>query len=67
MNTQTQWDFEKAMDSGRRLKDMGWNKQRILESMGESGNFNMAIAPLVLDQLFASEDLNSPVQFKDAA
>ena len=67
MKTETQWDFEKAMDSGRRLKKMGWNKQRILESMGESGNFNMEIAPLALDQLFATDHVESPTRFKVAA
>ncbi len=67
MNAQSQWDFEKAMDSGRRLKEMGWSKQRILESMGESGNFNMAMAVLALDQLFAADGLDSPAQFKVAA
>ncbi len=67
MKTEAQWDFEKAMDSGRRLKEMGWNKQRILHIMEESGNFNMAVAVLALDELFGSEGLDSRAGCKAAA
>ena len=66
VKTQGSWDFEKATDSGRRLKEMGWDKQRILNAMDKSGNFNMAIAPLALDQLFESDHLNAPAPFKVA-
>jgi len=61
------WEFEKAMDSGRRLKEMGWDRQRILKGMEKSKNFNMAVAPQVLDQLFESDKGDSLAQLKRAA
>ena len=67
MKTNAPCEFEKAMDSGRRLKEMGWDKQRILKSMAESGNFNMAIASQAVDQLFQAANLDSPARFKIAA
>ena len=67
VKTPVSWDFEKATDSGRRLKEMGWDKQRILNAMDRSGNFNMAIAPRAVGQLFEADHLNAPTPFKVAA
>ncbi len=67
VKTPVSWEFEKATDSGRRLKEMGWDKQRILNAMDRSGNFNMAVAPRAVDQLFKAERLNAPDPFKVAA
>jgi len=55
VKTPVAWELEKAMDSGRRLKEMGWDKQRIFKGMEKSKNFNMTVAARALEQLFESD------------